>query len=217
VAYSFDGPNSLIILSSTSTLDLRDMWSRYTEWLAISDNSKYLPALTTVGGDDIDADAGTRIPIYLFLQNGWRVRPMESNHTLSVVNGILLVSGGGDPFIDTLGSYRVGIRYSQPVQAISFDTGIGDLDAFKRNTALTGFTFPMNHVATHDPASGLSVTMTRSLDGGALAACTNAVSEVGGGIYKIDFSASDLNAKTITFKASAVGADDTIFTVVTES
>lgn len=123
MAYSFDGVNKLIILTSTSTLDLRDLWSRYTDWLAISDNSKYLQAMTTVGGDEIDSDAGTRIPIYIFLQNGWRIRPMESAHTLSVNNGILLVFGGGDPFVDTIGTFRVNIRYSQPVEAISFDIG----------------------------------------------------------------------------------------------
>lgn len=40
-------------------------------------------------------------------------------------DGILVVDGGGDPFVDTLGSYRVNTRYSQPVQAISYTTGEG--------------------------------------------------------------------------------------------
>jgi hypothetical protein len=124
VAYTFDGPNKLIILSSgTTTLDLRDVWSKWVDWFVLSDNAKFLPAFSTVGGDEIDASSGTLIPIYLFLQNGWRVRPYEGNHTLSVIDGILLVPGGGDPFVSTIGNYRVGIRYSQPVQAISFATG----------------------------------------------------------------------------------------------
>lgn len=151
MAYSFDGPNKLIILSSTSTLDLRDMWSRYTEWLAISDNSKYLPALTTVGGEDIDVSAGTQIPIYIFLQNGWRIRPMEEAHTLSVVNGILVVFGGGDPFVDTLGDYRVGIRYSQPVQAININQPL--VAAIKAKTD----NLPV------DPASSTELTQIKNL------------------------------------------------------
>jgi hypothetical protein len=81
--------------------------------------------MAQVGGDDIDVGAGTKIPIYVFLLNGWKLRPQEANHTLSVTDGIILVDGGGDPFVNTLGSYVVRINYQQPVQAISFATGGG--------------------------------------------------------------------------------------------
>jgi hypothetical protein len=81
--------------------------------------------MAQVGGDDIDAGAGTKIPIYIFLLNGWRLRPQEASHTLSVTDGIILVDGGGDPFVNTLSSYIVRINYQQPVQAISFATGGG--------------------------------------------------------------------------------------------
>jgi hypothetical protein len=81
--------------------------------------------MATVGGDDIDLGAGTKIPIYAFLQNGWKLKPQESNHTLNVIDGILLVDGGGDPFINTTGSFVVRVNYQQPVQAISFSTSGG--------------------------------------------------------------------------------------------
>jgi hypothetical protein len=126
LAITFDGPNKRMILSTgTVTLSVRDIYSRWVDWWMTSDNSKYEQAFSTTGGDDIDVSAGTKIPIYAFLLNGWRIRPQEANHTLSVTDGILLVSGGGDPFVDTVGSYRVNTRYSQPVQAISFTTGGG--------------------------------------------------------------------------------------------
>lgn len=80
---------------------------------------------STVGGDTIDASSGTSIPTYAFLQNGWRVKPQEANHTLNVTGGVLLVAGGGDPFISTTGSFVVRINYSQPVQAITVSTGGG--------------------------------------------------------------------------------------------
>jgi len=35
----------------------------------------------------------------------------------------LLVAGGGDPFDSTHGAFTVRVRYSQPVQAISFVAG----------------------------------------------------------------------------------------------
>jgi len=52
--------------------------------------------------------------------NGWKIKPQEADHTLTVSDGILLVNGGGDPFNDTVGAYVVRINYQQPVQAISF-------------------------------------------------------------------------------------------------
>lgn len=121
MAITFDGPNKLIVLSTgTTALSVRDLWSRWADWVLTGDNSKYLPAMEQVGGQDIDLSAGTKIPIYLFLLNGWRLRPQEANHTLNVGDGVLLVSGGGDPFVNTLGSFVVRVNYQQPVQAISF-------------------------------------------------------------------------------------------------
>lgn len=121
---TFNAASKLIIVSGTS-LDVKDMYSKWKEWVATSDNSKYPEAFSVTGGDTIDASAGTSIPCYAFLLNGWKVRPQESSHTLNVTNGILLVDGGGDPFVNTVGSYVVRINYSQPVQAITVATGGG--------------------------------------------------------------------------------------------
>ena len=169
---TFDGPNKLVILTAgTTAVSIRDLWSRWVDWLLTSDNSKYQFAFTTVGGDDIDLAEGTKIPIYAFLQNGWRIRPQEANHTLKVSDGVLLVAGGGDPFVDTVGSYRVNTRYSQPVQAISFDTGgggVGGLTAqevweYSTRTLTAGgsvFAMPMDYKAVTndqgatDPGAG---------------------------------------------------------------
>lgn len=124
--FNFHGPDKIIKLSAgTVTLDVRALWSRWVDWFLTDDNSKYLPAFVSIGGDEIDPITGTRIPVFVFLTNGWRIRPQNANHTLNVVSGILLVFGGGDPFVATIGPYVVGVRYSQPVQAISFDTGSG--------------------------------------------------------------------------------------------
>lgn len=126
MAIIFDGSSKIITLTSgTITLGVRDLWSRWVDWFLTNDNSKFLPAMANLGGEDIDLSAGTKIPIYLFLLNGWKIRPQPANHTLLVNDGILLVSGGGDPFIDPAGSYVIRINYQQPVQAIGFSTGSG--------------------------------------------------------------------------------------------
>ena len=130
MAITFDGPAKLAILSlGTTVLNVPDLYSRWKDWVA-SGNAQYLPAFfaddsRAIGGDVIDAGAGSAIPFYDFLTNGWRIRPQEADHTLNVTGGILLVDGGGDPFVDTLGDFTVRINYQQPVQAITVATGGG--------------------------------------------------------------------------------------------
>ena len=122
---SFDGPNKVISVSGETILSVRELWSRWVDWLLTTDNSKYLFAFDQIGGDDIDPVAGTTIPIFIFLTNGWRIAPEEVNHTLNVTEGVLVVDGGGDPFLDTEGPYVVRINYQQPVQVIGLTISSG--------------------------------------------------------------------------------------------
>lgn len=122
MAITFDAAAKLLILTTgTTELDVVDAYSRWKDWV-LDNNAQHLPAFSAVGGETIDAVAGTFVPTYAFLINGWKVRPQESNHTLAVTNGILLVDGGGDPFVNTTGSYVVRINFQQPVQAITVST-----------------------------------------------------------------------------------------------
>ena len=125
MAYTFNGVAKTITLTAQTVMSVRDVYARWVDWLTVSDNAKYLPAFSTVGGDVIDPAAGTAVPIYAFLENGWRIRPEESSHTLAVTGGILLVTGGGDPFLNPTGSFTVRVNYQQPVQAITVATGGG--------------------------------------------------------------------------------------------
>jgi len=87
----------------------------------------------------------------------------------------------------------------------------------KKNTALANFEFPMYATADHvTPLTGVTVTATRSIDGGAFGACANAVSEIGtGGVYKISLAAADLNGDVVMLKFTGTAADPQIITVVT--
>lgn len=87
----------------------------------------------------------------------------------------------------------------------------------KKNTALSAFEFVMLLTSDHyTAATGLTVTAERSIDGGALGACANSVTEVSNGLYKIDLAASDLNGDVITLRFSAATADDLFITMLTE-
>ena len=87
----------------------------------------------------------------------------------------------------------------------------------KKNQALAKFEFLMTDSTTHNPATGKTVTVTRSIDGAAFGAgALSAVTEVSAGIYYVDFAASDLNGNVVTLRATASGCDDLFVTVTLE-
>jgi hypothetical protein len=123
---TFNGSTKRIICDAgTTAIDVVGVYSMWVDWALTSDNLKYNNAFNELGGNTIDSGAGTSVPVYGFLTNSWRIAPDEDDHTLAVSGGIILVDGGGDPFVDTAGAYTVRINYQQPVQAITVSTGGG--------------------------------------------------------------------------------------------
>lgn len=121
--YTFNGTAKTITLPSGAvTLDLVDLHARWKDWVLLG-NAQCLTAFRAIGGD-IPA-----IPLYLFLLNGWRVVPQAADHTLTVSNGVFEVEGGGDPFINPVGTWRIRINRNTPGIAIGYsstgDTGGG--------------------------------------------------------------------------------------------
>lgn len=116
MSYTFDGAAKRITLPTGMTsLDLVDLHSRWKDWVRLG-NAGYPIAFLTVGGD-IPA-----IPLYLFTLNGWKIVPQAADHTLTVTNGILEVEGGGDPFVDPVGSYKIRINRETPGIAIGYSS-----------------------------------------------------------------------------------------------
>ena len=113
MAITFDPIAKRIVLDCAS-VTAEQIWSRWCDWATLSDNSKYGAVLSHVGGDELGG--GLLIPNYIFLNDGWRVRPMEADHNL-IITGNLFVAGGGVPVVNTLGNYNVAVQYTVPVQA----------------------------------------------------------------------------------------------------
>ena len=144
MAYSFDGINKRITLSAgTVSFSLVDLHSRWKEWVATG-NAQFAVAFKTVGGD-IPA-----IPLYLFLLNGWRIVPQQADHTLTVADGILEVDGGGDPFVDPAGSYKIRINRQTPGIAIGYSTtGVSGPSAADIAAAILATTVGNRPLADH--------------------------------------------------------------------
>lgn len=118
MSYTFDGPAKRVILTpGTVTLSVPDMWSRWVDWTAIGDNSKYWPAFRTVGRDEMD------IPLYVFLNTarGWAIQTQAANHELAVTDGVLKQDGAGAMFVYPAG-YTVAIKIREPGIAIGYSS-----------------------------------------------------------------------------------------------
>lgn len=107
------------------------------------------------------------------------------------------------------------------IDAIELDTGttlpalIDDL-AVKKNATFSNFEFLMVLTSDHvTPATGLTVTGQRSIDGAAFAGVTGVIAEVSNGIYQFDAVAADTNGDVITWRFSSATADDTFVTFKT--
>lgn len=123
-----DFANELIIMNTGATeYNVPAIYSLWKDSILLTTNAQYQFAFNGIGGNP--TGGSNSIPFYTFLVNGWKVRPQEANHTLRVTQGILLVDGGGDPFVNTTGSFVVRINYEQPVQAIAVSTSGSSLTA----------------------------------------------------------------------------------------
>ena len=111
MAITLNGSAKRIILDSAS-VSAAQIWSAWVDWHKA--NQQWPLAFQLVGGNALGG--GLFIPPYFFLLNGWRVRPMEASHNLTIT-GNLFVDGGGVPVVGTLGTYQVNVNYTVPVQA----------------------------------------------------------------------------------------------------
>jgi len=91
---TFDGENKLIIINEdSSTLSVKDdIYSAWKEWVRLRDNSKFLPAVRTIGGDPVGG--GKFAGDIYFLLNDWKI---IVNHAVAI-DGTLYNDTGESPY-----------------------------------------------------------------------------------------------------------------------
>ena len=117
----FDGPNKVIIVAEGVTeLDFRvDVYSAWKEWVQDPNqlNAKWPEAISYVGGDPISNERS--LGTTFFLENGWRMRPWEGDHSITVTGNAF--TREGDPlFVPTLNPWTITINLNTSVFAESF-------------------------------------------------------------------------------------------------
>jgi hypothetical protein len=109
LAVTFDGNLKIININFGETqIDIKnDVYSAWKEWILLSDNAKFPVAISAIGGEPLPG--GQFLGTTFFLENGWKIKPFEGNHTLTVI-GNLYSRDGSDPFTSTNGSFNVRIN-----------------------------------------------------------------------------------------------------------
>ena len=85
-----------------------DLYSDAKEdWITDSLLNKFIFPLLAIGGQGIGG--GQTVSTYVILRNGWKIRPHEADHTLTVA-GNLITDDETTPYVNVLGDYQVIIK-----------------------------------------------------------------------------------------------------------
>lgn len=154
----------------------------------------------------------------------WRwCKTMSDNSDVSTDDSTLTERGNGayvleNPNVTGDTDFEVYVTGAETYYAQGiFAEDIPITSNIKKNQALSNFPFSMVQSADHIiPATGLTITAERSIDGAAFAACENSPAEISNGEYKIDLAASDMNGSVIILKFTATGADMEKVKIITQ-
>lgn len=162
MGYLFDGPNKRVVLTAgTTTFEATDLYSRWKDWMLLSDNSKYAHAFTSVGGEAIGAGQSVAPYIFLNTTDGWRIRPQEADHELRVVGNLYSSDPTKPIFVSTLGDYAVIATVERSSAAIAVATGGGGGGGGLTSTQATQL-LELHRIMGLDAARPLVVTMPPS-------------------------------------------------------
>lgn len=137
----------------------------------------------------------------ILLEGTYGRTPLRISTDSYTTNGIeILYNGGIGRIYGNIFGSITNVSTSRPVKNVGYDN----------------FMFPMFDSSTKSPKTGLSVTAERAIDGNPFSPCSNAVAELGSGVYRISLSAGDMNGDKIMFRFTATGADDQLIEVFTQ-
>jgi hypothetical protein len=160
---------------AVNSLSVQEVYSEWKAWL-LADPSRlgYPAAFRQVGSDPISAtkNLGTTY----FLLNGWRFRPTESSHKVTLVGNIFTDPAGSDVFVETLGAFTVTIEMevsnltdavlinSPEIQRASF---VNDLVSIDPINGVAGTVYPIGtaRIPVSNFADALSIAAAGGLRG----------------------------------------------------
>ena len=132
MAFTFDGLTKIIQCDvGTTQFSASSIYSDWKRWVTQGDNAKYVPAFDlSVGGNPLGG--AVLLGAYYFLQNGWKIRPQDSDHTLIIEGNLFPVPDDAGLFLPTVSQRNVliAMRTSSLTQQLVVEAeGGGSVDA----------------------------------------------------------------------------------------
>ncbi len=137
MAIAFDTVNKIIKLDRF-VVSNRDLWTAYVNWAVLSDNIKYGAIMSQLGGN-------VPIALYIYLENGWKIRPMEANG-VTTITGNILTHDGSSPIVSTLGNWNILVNMETPVKATAIASGGTSTDLTSVISAISA----LNNISVSD-------------------------------------------------------------------
>lgn len=126
MAITFDGPNRIITLSAGQTVvQVSEIYSRWKDWIRLSDNAKYLDAFRAVGGDPLGGGVYSTINVFIRNDYGWRIRPPEQDIDIALVGNLYPEDPNLPWRTRTVGDFHTSINTNLSMNLIEFATGGG--------------------------------------------------------------------------------------------
>lgn len=153
---TFDTDNLLILLdqvapvSSKVEIDTQvDLYSDAKEdWASVAAFMNFEFPFTTVGGDEIGA--GREVGDYYFLRTdlGWRIRPYEADHELTITGNLYPYTPGDTMIVPTSSAATVAVllERSQLTQTVQTGVGSATVDNAAVASAVWGTSIPASAV-----------------------------------------------------------------------
>jgi len=124
-------PATKIIQLDSYTASESQIWTAFVDWSVLTDNLKYGVGMIQVGGV-------VPIALYLYLELGWKIRPIEADG-ITTITGNILLQDGSSPIAPTVGNWNTLVNMETPVKAVAIggsSGGGGDCDLREVNTKL---------------------------------------------------------------------------------
>lgn len=121
---TFDGNLKLFICNpGTIELNVTELYSMWKQWVQSGQGINYLPMFEAIGGQPLPG--GLFAGQTYFLINGWKIKPQQANHKLTIL-GNLYSSDGSAVTISSPGfTVEVALATSAQAQGISTSGGSG--------------------------------------------------------------------------------------------
>lgn len=115
------------------TFTAQDIYEAWKDWMLIGDNSKYLPAMDSTGGESLGGGERLGAAIFLLTGNGWRICPdtTESEVRIVIVGNLFSNPAGQNMFAYTkvVASGHTHIEQRTSTLPVLLETGVSGLTA----------------------------------------------------------------------------------------